>query len=444
MSKENTRLRTHHDADFGVGPALSNNLGREAYEPFATREAEAAAFTRLRALRTDAWVAILAEPRRALPAIEVRPAPTVRRDSHDEATPAMPVAPAPDHATLITWKAARRLIMSRCDPNRRERAAIATASEALAAHLAASDKDDAHLDAVAAHVASHALPGMPWATSTVVVTWTTQVAQALATYRKAVTDTMGHNLKLVVTLAKRCTAWPDARCFTLDDLVGYGITGLRTGVLRFDFTLGYRFSTFAAWWIRHAVSRAIQDHGRFIRVPVHALDNLNKVKVAAGKLGPGATSEAIASMIGISAARVEKIRIAAATSARAPLSLDAPVRVDGNDTGDCVETFGNFLADDAPLPGEALTAEMALARLDALLAELKPQERYVIERRWGIGKGAEPSTRVNAPKAKYAADLSDIGVDLGVSRERVRQIQNHALAKMRARAMAGGMASAAG
>src|SRR5262245_61165030 len=234
------------------------------------------------------------------------------------------------------------------------------------------------------------------------------VRKRFTEYEHAKKELSGGNLRLVVSIAKKYRN----RGLSFLDLIQEGNTGLMRAVDKYEYRRGYKFSTYATWWIRQAITRAIADQARTIRIPVHMIETMSKLRNVSKKLlqqlGREPTIEETAKEAGISVDETRRVL----KISRHPISLDRPV-------GESEDSyFGDFIEDDtAESPVQAATQEMLKDKIDQVLKTLTYREREIIKLRYGLGDG-------------YTYTLEEVGRIFKVTRERVRQIEAKAVRKL--------------
>jgi RNA polymerase primary sigma factor len=235
----------------------------------------------------------------------------------------------------------------------------------------------------------------------------TEIERHDLTVRQAKRELMEANLRLVVSVAKRYLGSD----LSLLDLVQEGNIGLMKAVDRFQYRRGFKFSTYATWWIRQAITRAIADHSRTIRIPVHMVETLNRIsrvnRNMINELGREPTPEELAQRTGVPAKKVRLIL----ESSRKPLSLETPIGEDSE--------LGDFLEDkSAGSPNDTLMSQDLTSQVEKALATLSAKEKEILRLRFGIGEEGEHT-------------LEEVGKRFAVTRERIRQIEAKALRKLR-------------
>jgi RNA polymerase primary sigma factor len=386
--------------------ALDSYLAEVAAEHTLTPSEEVSRAHELAGRRTAYWEALLSHP----PYVEPVSAFVERQLKIDDA--------APGHAeALEDLRVRARALRHRHTRDNRDR--FATAASAVAHTWAKAEPEPATADLVRSelervatgHITGARIPlRCPPAGSRPFAAYRERVERARRDYAQAKEAFVRANLRLVIATAKHY----NHGILSLTDLIQEGNIGLMKAVDRFDPDRGTRFSTFAVWWIRHKITRAMANHGRTIRLPVHVtVDNMNLRKAdkqLRTELGREPSEEELANVVQMS---VERIRLTRRAVRARPVSTAAPLKSEGTtciqDLLACEGTEDDF---------EHVEAAADCERLRAAMASLSEMERDILRRRFGLSNGEEHT-------------LAEIGKLYELSRERIRQLQNRALSRLR-------------
>ncbi len=393
-----------HAGDGEPGGTLAVYFRDIGHAESMSREEECALAARIEEQRRSLWWAALAYPPFVASVCAL-------------AREVLPAASCPGAALDAMIVAARKL---RDRDLRIHREQYESSREALTRALAGADVDNIVADRLLADLVSieagqHSGLSMkvksPPRGSLPFVTYVHGVRREYQAFWRTRAEFVQANLKLVVTIARRYCRGR----MSLQDLIQEGNLGLMKAVNRFDPRKGCRFSTYGSWWIRHAVTRAIADKGRIVRLPVHMLDAYGKVLRARRQFealhGREATDAELAEVSEVSAERIARMHVSL---------IEAPISLDQRLAGATDLTLLDALEDTStPLAPEAMDHERLMAHLHEFFEQLQPFEAEILRKRVGMDGGQEMTLR-------------EIGRHYGLSRERIRQLQELALAKLRA------------